>query len=287
MDFQNPLLFKPEIRLAQKDDLLKLDQFIKSASYFHRHLDWHQPGEWLGEMPFWLIVSRNRILSLLAIPEDPPGVAWVQMFGHDRLHGLRDAWSELLAKCLEHFAGQEVQIAAIGLSEWFTELLIEFGFKYYQSIVVLEHNSQPAPLEKRDGVVIRPATMEDLPHLLKIDNEVFEPLWRLSADGLEHAFQESAYTSVAVYDRSIIGYQLSTTSTFGGHLARLAVIKDMQGRGVGEFLVEEMLHNFWDQGIHQVSVNTQHDNLKSLRVYQKTQFTSTNESFPIFVWQAK
>ena len=35
----------------------------------------------------------------------------------------------------------------------------------------------------------------------------------------------------------IVGYQYSTSSSMGGHLARLAVKKSMQGKGIGYLLV--------------------------------------------------
>jgi ribosomal protein S18 acetylase RimI-like enzyme len=99
---------------------------------------------------------------------------------------------------------------------------------------------------------------------------------------LEIAFRQSAIATVAEINGSIAGYQISTSTQAGGHLARLAVHPEYQGRGIGYGLVLDMLSQFRRRGAHAVTANTQHDNLVSLSLYQKAGFERTGEEYPLF-----
>jgi ribosomal protein S18 acetylase RimI-like enzyme len=68
----------------------------------------------------------------------------------------------------------------------------------------------------------------------------------------------------------------------GGHLARLAVLPDFQGMGIGSALVQDLLWYFRRRGAQRVTVNTQKDNLASLAVYRKAGFFLTGEEYPVF-----
>jgi len=87
---------------------------------------------------------------------------------------------------------------------------------------------------------------------------------------------------VAEDDGQLLGYQISTATTMGGHLARLAVHPAAQGGGIGYALVHDMLSQFTRRGARQVTVNTQQDNLVSLALYQKAGFKRTGEEYPVY-----
>jgi ribosomal protein S18 acetylase RimI-like enzyme len=87
---------------------------------------------------------------------------------------------------------------------------------------------------------------------------------------------------VAEDETGIIGYQISTTSAMGGHLARLAVLPAYQGRRIGYALLNDLLRQFVYRGIFRVTVNTQSDNLASLKLYEKAGFERTGERYPVY-----
>jgi ribosomal protein S18 acetylase RimI-like enzyme len=87
---------------------------------------------------------------------------------------------------------------------------------------------------------------------------------------------------VAENGNEIVGYQYSTSSAMGGHLARLAVKKSMQGNGVGYLLVHQVLNQFSKQGVRHVTVNTQEKNIASLSLYSKAGFSITGESYRVY-----
>jgi ribosomal protein S18 acetylase RimI-like enzyme len=123
---------------------------------------------------------------------------------------------------------------------------------------------------------------EDLKIIEKIDHESFGPVWKNSLESLELAFQQSILASVAELGNEIVGYQYSTSSAMGVHLARLAVKTSVQGKGIGYLLVHQLLHQFRKQGVRHVTVNTQQNNVASLALYSKAGFTITGESYRVY-----
>jgi ribosomal protein S18 acetylase RimI-like enzyme len=78
---------------------------------------------------------------------------------------------------------------------------------------------------------------------------------------------------------------LTTTSAWGGHLARLAVDPEWQGQGVGHALVNHLLREITRQGIHRLTVNTQRTNWKSINLYRRLNFLETGDQYPVFAIQ--
>jgi ribosomal protein S18 acetylase RimI-like enzyme len=87
-------------------------------------------------------------------------------------------------------------------------------------------------------------------------------------------------------DGKIVAYQMSSSTGFYAHLARLAVRPDIQRRRIGFRLVQNLLdhfllqHNCWG-----VTLNTQHDNTSSLALYRHIGFRETGERFPVYLYQ--
>jgi ribosomal-protein-alanine N-acetyltransferase len=83
----------------------------------------------------------------------------------------------------------------------------------------------------------------------------------------------------------MIGYQISTASPMGGHLARLAVRPQYQKNGIGYALVKDALDQFKRRGTLRVTVNTQKDNAVSLSLYLKAGFQSVGEEYPVYQYK--
>jgi ribosomal-protein-alanine N-acetyltransferase len=90
--------------------------------------------------------------------------------------------------------------------------------------------------------------------------------------------------TVAEADGRVIGYQITTLHSSGGHLARLAVHPEGQRRGVGYALVREMLARAVAQDLTRVTVNTQSDNHASLALYRQLGFHPTEERYAVFTF---
>jgi ribosomal protein S18 acetylase RimI-like enzyme len=250
----------------------------------HRHLDYRPPLDWVEENPFLVHEENGVIQAALACPQDPPSVSWIRLFAASSHKSPGLAWTTLWGDALEELKSNDVCfIAAIPLQTWFESILGGAGFEKTHSIVMLNRETtQPLETEPIRGITIRPMTFDDIPLVQKIDEESFSPIWVNSAHYLEIAFRQAIVATVAEMDGLLVGYQISTASPIGGHLARLAVRPNLQGNGIGSALVGDLIHQFNRRAARFITVNTQEDNLASLSLYRRAGFSLTGEKYPIY-----
>ena len=284
------------VRHAAKQDYHQLSNLTFNEANSHRHLDWRPVLDWVGSRNYWLIEADGRILATLACPEDPPGVAWIRLFGHLPHISALEAWSALMtAACPEMIradthsdAGAQVQstqLAAIAVKPWFQNILVSSGFKLRQNIVMMQWSAESGRvINVPQGIRIRPMQASDLGNVTKLDLAAFGDFWHNTLDSLQRAYAQSAYATVVEAGSELIGYQISTGNLLGAHLARLAVRPAAQGRGIGAGLVSNLIQqmNFIHSG--RLTVNTQADNAASLGLYEKMGFRRTGENFPVLVY---
>jgi ribosomal-protein-alanine N-acetyltransferase len=122
----------------------------------------------------------------------------------------------------------------------------------------------------------------DLGAVTVVDTASFGPIWRNSQELLGLAYKQALVATVAEIEDRIVGYQISTPSPIGLHLARLAVHPDFQGQGIGYALVRNLIAYCKPPRNCQISVNTQHNNTTSLALYNKAGFSRTGEKFPVY-----
>lgn len=273
------------IRPATRSDTAQLAILISVQRNLHRHLDWRQSLDWLGTQPFLLLEQDQEILAALACPTDPPGVAWIRLFFARPRIPLQAAWQNLFQAARQVYAGQDgIQFVALALQPWFGSLLEESGFQHHQDIVVLSWENAPLPpYTPPPDIFLRPIEPADIETIAQIDAQSFEPLWVNSIEGVEHAYQQSAYATLAEKNGQIVGFQISTASMFNAHLARLATLPEQQRQGIGQALVYDLMAHFQDLRTWQVTVNTQSTNQKSLHLYQSMGFILTGEKFPVYI----
>lgn len=273
------------IRAATAEDQTRLAYLVHFNAYVHRHLDYRPPLEWIGSYPFSILEERGEALAALACPPDPPRVAWLRLFAVAYHTPYKEAWQALWPQVLQELRHDPhiVWAAAIPLHDWFEDLLTQSSFKCTHSIVMLNWEKQPLPPAKtHPSLVIRPMTLDDVPTVQIIDTAAFVPIWQNSASCLEFAYRQAAVASVAEIDHQLVGYQISTPTQLGGHLARLAILPHLQGQGIGYMLLHDLLDQFQRRGARQVTVNTQKENQASLALYQKLGFKLTGEEYPIY-----
>ena len=272
------------IRMARTSDRSRLANLIHFGSYIHQHLDWKSPLDWIGRQPFLLIEKNDGLIATLACPPEIPGITWVRLFAVSSSIAIGKAWSLLWGATINELSQNgKILIAVLSLQSWFNELLEESKFEHTDNVVVLMCDTTISiPNPKSKDIRIRPLMPVDLTTVVDIDNSAFGLEWRNSLESLELAFQQSSFATVAEMGDEIVGYQYSTSSTMGGHLARLAVKIPMQGEGIGYLLVHDVLHHFMHQGVMHITVNTQQNNLTSLALYAKAGFYSTGESYRVY-----
>lgn len=277
------------VRPAVSTDYQQISDLIFFEGHVHRHLDWRSPLEWLGFSPYWVLEENGRVVAALACPPDPDSIAWIRLFVH-ALHLSGPAvWSPLWTAAHNELAEHSrITVAAIAMERWMDSLLIDSGFSLAHHIVLLEWNDQPAmQFLIPAGFIIRNMTTDDLPRVVEVDAAAFEPLWQNSLGALSKAYTQAVYASVVEDASGMVGYQLSTWSPLGAHLARLAVRPEAQGNGLGAALVNDLILRMQNGGAARVTVNTQGNNAVSLALYQKLGFRRTGEQYPVYAIQVE
>jgi len=277
------------IRPVVNEDRQQLASLIHFDSRVHRHLDWREPLDWIGHSPCLVVERDGKLVAAFVSPPDPPEIAWIRLFAVASEMNVKEAWRMLWSKAQDWFSHtSDMVIAAIPLKGWFADLLVASGFQHTNDVVMLAWEpGKRIPEGLEQPWSIRAMTQDDLLSVEKLDEAAFGLLWRNSLDTLKLAFQQAAVATVAEEGGQLVGYQISTASPLGGHLARLAVYPEQQGRGIGFSLVVDTISQFNQRGAQRVTVNTQTDNLASLSLYSKAGFCETLEQYPVYAYQIK
>lgn len=281
-------------RPATPADRHAIQVLTRHEQHVHMHLDWKPVEDWLGAQPFVVAERGNRVVGALACPPDLPDVAWVRLIVIAEGLEPQAIWKMLWPLARQALTEQgRTSVAGLSLEPWTAPLYESAGFVRTHDVVVLSRlapriagglagASPPPNGAGPQGVRIRPAYPNEHPIISEVDDLAFAPPWQLSPGMIRSAIAQAEYLSVAELDGCIIGYQLSTPSRNGVHLARLAVRPEAQGRGVGEALVRDLIHYCDRRGSAEITVNTQHNNHASLAVYRKLGFESTGARLPVY-----
>jgi ribosomal protein S18 acetylase RimI-like enzyme len=273
-----------EIRPASASDQSKLNFFLRFEFFIHQHLDWQPVLDWLGFQPFYLAIHDGEIIACLAAPSEVNDVAWVRLFACSSLYSRAEIWNLLFDRITTSYQGKVSTIAVLGIHQWFVDLLLKQSFAVHQNLIVFEwfnhFFSQPPSLP---GLEIRPAAYEELNKVALLDAQCFAPIWQLPEYSLKKAYEQAGYTTVAVHERRILGYQMSTESYSSAHLARLAVDPQFQGKNIGKALLVDLFSHYATTGIHKITVNTQDDNFSSKALYSRMGFIQTEEKYPVLI----
>jgi ribosomal protein S18 acetylase RimI-like enzyme len=272
------------IRLADSTDHKQLANLIHFGTLVHRHLDWRPPLEWIGHTPFLVLEKNNQLIAALACPPDPPSVLWIRLFVAYNDENVTETWLRLWSEAYSMIAPDpDLQVAAIPLQKWFRRLLQTSQFQATNNVVMLIWDSGKIPPERiHPNISIRPMNFDDLSKVEELDKLAFGPLWHNSQTSLEYAFNQAANATVADIEGIMVGYQISTAMQMGGHLARLATHPHYQRQGIGYAILRDLLIQFKQRGAMRITVNTQDDNLASIALYEKTGFSRTGETYPVY-----
>jgi ribosomal protein S18 acetylase RimI-like enzyme len=265
--------------LADQPAIAALSRFEERV---HVHLDWQAAEDWLGAHPFFVAERSRHLVGALACPPAPPDTAWVRVFALQGNISADEVWQLLWphARAALEAMGTE-QIAGLSLDDWIDPLYLSAGFKQTHSVVVLTRPADSAP-PVNSPARIRPATPADHDTIVEVDAAAFRPPWQISAAVARRAMSQASCLTVAEMDDQIVGYQLSTPTPGGAHLARLAVRPEWQGRGLGAALVADMIEQCRRQGVHELTVNTQDTNAASLAVYERLGYRRNGVSYPVY-----
>jgi ribosomal protein S18 acetylase RimI-like enzyme len=272
------------VRPAITSDIVPLTKLIQRKSFVHRHLGWGSPLDWLGFQPYLVLEEKSNILAALACPPDEDGITWLQLFAAAPGFSTFRAWNKLWpqAKRVLKSLKDVRTVNSLAIRPEMDRLLQKAGFlELYQVVVLVWDISRASWPQLKTNASVRLMHQDDLRNVYNVDQRAFNEIWRNSLSQLEAAYREAFSATVIELDGLVLGYQISTVNSKGGHLARLAVNPLYQSRGLGTMLVADLLDRFQDQGIVQVTVNTQSVNIASLDLYRKFGFRLRDDRYPV------
>jgi GNAT superfamily N-acetyltransferase len=260
-------------------------QLVTESFQVHSHLDWQSVEDWLDDSNAIVLLAwqKSHLVGVMAASDILGDATWLRLVAVEDLADpsvvLAALWPPMRQQLI--FAGTR-EVGVLVMRDWLISYLGSLGFMYGEDIITLRRVSADMPPPFREDVRIRNAYWNDLSTVVQVDHAAFAPLWRMGRGSLRQAARVSALFTVAELGGSIVGYQLSTQHADGGHLARLAVLPDVQGQGVGGALVGHLLRNFIRRGVVNVSVNTQQTNEQSQRLYFRFGFQRTMQDLPFW-----
>lgn len=253
----------------------------------HTHLDWQETDKWLETQQgvTRLAWQHGRLMGILATAAPLDNTTWIRIAAladnADAARTFNALWDSVVVELL----GSNVQqVAVLLIRDWLIPFVQPRGFAPAEEVVTLRRADLPAPPEEMPANLTIHSTRDgDIPIIARVDQAAFAPPWQLSDVDVREAVRAAAYCTVAVSNERIVGYQASTMYFDGGHLARLAVLPDVQGTGVGSALVNDLLRRFARRGITAVTVNTQLSNTRSQHLYERYGFQRNGYDLPVWM----
>lgn len=163
-----------------------------------------------------------------------------------------------------------------------------------------EHSS----LAEGAGVLLRAATPSDFEEIARLDALAFNPHWHfgiaqidnlashhrvyvaVAKQGLSAQMESGAeaetivgYTALSQTMRDLSGWRASRTM----HLARIATHPNVQGMGIGRYLLLDVLKHAHDNRTDAIMLNTQAHNVRSQTLYKRYGFRRIGNSFKVLV----
>lgn len=254
--------------------------------YFHSHLDWQTAEDWLTDEDaiIYLAWSQGQLIGLLGASAPLNRASWIRVTAVQRGWTPRDVLLPLWESISGDLRQQGTALVGWLLAEsWQQKEIAGLGFAYYDEIITLRRTGHLLPEGGRlPGLRIREAERTDLDKMATVDQAAFSPPWQMTRGEVRQGSRIGASTTVAEYEDALVGYQISTLYHNNAHLARLAVLPEMQGKGIGGALLAELITYFLRRRVQSLTVNTQATNVRSQRLYERFGFVRNGYDLPVW-----
>lgn len=115
--------------------------------------------------------------------------------------------------------------------------------------------------------------LEDLPQVMKLENEAFPDPWHESIFKRElKKRKKQTHLYVARLDDNVIGYIVFCIYSGEGHIMNIVVDSPYRRRGVGKYLLESFLEIVQKNAVNEVYLEVSVNNSAALKLYQKFEF---------------
>ena len=254
--------------------------FIRTQRRVQQHLDWRPLRDWLRDDDSFIFMSLSPegLRGLVAFSRPVDGTAWLRLIGiHNQAS--TDIFQDLIRAArfdLEKIGVQRLLV--LDMQPWLAPILALNSFERIHHLVHLRRAA--GRINQKPAIKIVRANYRQIPLVVPIDHAAFNGAWRMDATDFSSAMSYASHFTMALQDQQPVGYQLSTSYSDGIHLARLAVMPEMMGQGIGSELVIELINKFPRQSI---TVNTQSTNTTARRLYERLGFEKEDIITPIWM----
>ena len=269
------------VRRATQADRGALSQLTERARRTHFHLDGWTLDDWVAypSSNAWVAMAGRQFAGVLIAPEQDVPVAWARLVSIADGFDARAVLDTLWPAAVEGLRAANVQsLACLSYPEWLAKLLPDAGFRPFTDVAHFRKSDWRVPDYGSASVTVRPARRDDLPVVLANDRAAFDPVWWHTLDSLKRILGDCAHFSLAELDGRKVGHAFSDLYGERGHIIRLAVHPNAQGRGIGARLLADALTFLLAAGAHPITLNTQVDNYTSQSLYRRFGFAPTGES---------
>jgi ribosomal-protein-alanine N-acetyltransferase len=267
------------VREATTADKPSVMHLARRVARVHSRLEIGDTGDWLDGRPFLLATAGGGLLGFILCTLYHSRRALLRGVGLVDDWPIRAYLETLLPPTLDRLRSQEVtSLVYIGNDRWLTDpLLRDWDFSVQNSVVTYTKEDLSIPTWGNQQVHVRPADPGDFPALVALDEAAFDPLWHNASQTFAHALENLPYFVVAELAGQTVGYLFSSRQGDRGHLIRVAVHPNYQGRGIGARLLTEAIEFFRTEKVKVVTLNTQKDNTVSQRLYRRFGFRPMGE----------
>lgn len=266
-----------------RDDILSLMFYSRHT---HTHLDWYKAGQWLdlADNAVQLAFYQDSLVGVMGFSEALNGSIWLRMAivaqGYDPAMILGFLWEQMRVTFMR--AGIDV-VAVLLINPWLGYFLPALGFHFQEDVITMHRAPRELPPKPQSNVTLRSGYLEDLHDIVAIDHAAFSPPWQMNSTDIRLSQRQAASCNLVIGDNQIIGYEVATRHHASGHLARLAVHPSLQGQGVGQALLYDLLARFIKRGVKGMTVNTQMSNMPSRRLYERYGFIRNGFDLPVWM----
>lgn len=241
-----------------------------------------QQNVWVESLSAFLVVEVERRPAALSVPSR----SFFRAFAMECADTPEAVLRQLSDAFFQHaLLGPGAHcLIAFSTERWFDRALESVGLVWSEQVLYLEldqlfrYHWESVPLAA--GCTVQPAGPGDRAALVRLDEEVFGPIWRWSSARLSEA---GGQMWLARCDGEIVGY--FSLGWFGdtAFLARLAVKPSWQGQGIGRALLVQGVQLAQQAGMRRMLLGTQASNLRALQLYRRTGFRETGQCSNMFV----
>jgi len=233
---------------------------------------------------FILIEQEGSVVgALFAWPDESP-VAWVRLAALDDALDV-DEWLDLaLPPVLDGLRRHGARkLAWMDYGGWAGPHLKARGFAPLVEVITLVKLDRALPRANATPAHVRPASDADIPAIVAVDRAAFTAHWWHSQATMCRRAATSSHFAVAQMAGEVVGYAAGKLCLPAAHLNRIAVQPAHQGHGIGTSLLCAAIRDLWQQGAERITLNTQSDNRRSRRLYNRFGFEPTGDC--VTVWK--